>query len=48
MMIIMVMGGGDTNNRKDLQETEWESVEWIHLFQDSNQWWTFINMILSS
>ena len=31
-------GGDDANNRMDLKETEWESVEWIHLFQDSNQW----------
>ena len=30
-------GGGDANNsRMDLKETGWESVEWIHLLQDSN------------
>ena len=28
-------GDGDAN-RMDLKETWWESVEWIHLFQDSN------------
>ena len=31
-------GDGDANNnRMDVKETGWESVEWIHLFQDSNQ-----------
>lgn len=40
--------GDANNNRMDLKETGWESVEWIHLLQDSNQWWTFINMIMSS
>jgi len=29
-------GDGDANNnRMDLKETGWESVEWIYLFQDS-------------
>jgi hypothetical protein len=32
-------GGGGENNRLDLKEIRWEGVEWIHLFEDSNQWW---------
>jgi hypothetical protein len=34
----------------DFKETGWESVEWINLAQDRDQWWAFVNteIILSS
>jgi hypothetical protein len=30
----------------DLGETEWEVVEWIHVAQDRDQWWAFLNMVM--
>jgi len=35
----------EDNIRIDLQEIGWESVNWIHLTQDSVQWWALVNMI---
>jgi len=32
------------NIKIDLKETGWEVVEWIHLVQDRNQWWTLMNI----
>jgi hypothetical protein len=32
--------------RMDLRETGWEDVDWIHLAQDSDQWWFLMNMAL--
>jgi hypothetical protein len=40
-MVVVVM----LTERTFKKETGWESVEWFNLFQDSNQWWTFINMM---
>jgi hypothetical protein len=31
----------------DLREIEWESVDWIHLAQDRDQWWTFANTVIN-
>jgi len=25
----------------------WESVDWIHLAQDRDQWWALVNMIMN-
>jgi hypothetical protein len=30
-----------------LRELGWESVDWIHLAQDSNQWRVLVNSILN-
>jgi hypothetical protein len=27
----------------DHQETGWKDVDWIHLAQDRDQWWTLMN-----
>jgi hypothetical protein len=27
----------------DLREKEWESVDWIHLALDRDQWWALAN-----
>jgi hypothetical protein len=31
------------NIRMDLREVGWEIVDWIHLSQDRDQWWTLVN-----
>jgi hypothetical protein len=33
--------------RQDLKETEWESVDWIHLAQDRDKWWALMNTVIS-
>jgi hypothetical protein len=35
----------ENNSRMDLRETEWEGVEWMHLAQDEDWWWAFVNMV---
>jgi hypothetical protein len=30
----------EDNIRMDLTEIEWEGVDWIHLAQDRDLWWT--------
>jgi len=34
------------NIRKDLKEIGWESVDWIHLAQDKDQWQAPLNMVM--
>jgi len=29
--------------RMNLRETGWEIVDWIHLTEDRDQWWSFVN-----
>jgi hypothetical protein len=29
------------------REIGWEGVEWIHLAQDRDQWWAFVNMVVN-
>jgi hypothetical protein len=31
----------------DLRETELETVDWIHLAQDRNQWWNLLYMVMN-
>jgi hypothetical protein len=31
------------NNRMDLQEIGWESVDCMHLAQDMDNWWALVN-----
>jgi hypothetical protein len=30
----------------DLREIKWENVDWIHLAQDMDQWWAFVNTVM--
>jgi hypothetical protein len=30
-----------------LRETGWESVDWIHLAQDREQWWALVNTVIN-
>jgi len=30
-----------------LQETKWEGVDFIHLVQDKEQWWTFVKTVMN-
>jgi hypothetical protein len=32
--------------RLDLREIGWDSVEWIQLVQDTNQWWALVNTMM--
>lgn len=34
------------NIKINLRETGWVA-DWIHLAQDSNQWWTHVNMVIN-
>jgi hypothetical protein len=40
-------GGGKINSRLDLREAVWETVDWIHLTQDRDQWRAVVNMVLN-
>jgi hypothetical protein len=31
----------------DLREIGWEDVDWIHLAQDRNQWWTLGKTVMN-
>jgi hypothetical protein len=37
----------DDNIRMDLREIGWEGVDWIHLAQDRDQWWTLVNTVMN-
>jgi heme/copper-type cytochrome/quinol oxidase subunit 4 len=30
----------------DLREIWWEILYWMHLAQDENQWWAFVNTVM--
>jgi hypothetical protein len=36
----------EDNIRTDLKEIGWESVEWIHLAQDRDQWRAVVNTVM--
>jgi hypothetical protein len=36
----------EDNIRIDLRETEWESVDWMHLAQDTDQYHALMNMVM--
>jgi hypothetical protein len=36
----------DCNIRMDLREIGWETVDWIHLAQDRDQWRTPVNTVI--
>jgi hypothetical protein len=35
------------NIRMDLKETGWEVTDWMHLAQDTDQWWTVVNTVMN-
>jgi hypothetical protein len=35
----------EDNIRIDLREIGWEGVDWIHLAQDRDKWWAFVNTV---
>jgi hypothetical protein len=35
----------DEHLKMDLQEKEYEGMDWIHLTQDRYLWWVFVNMV---
>jgi hypothetical protein len=35
----------ENNIRKDLRETGWEGVDWVHLAQDREQWQDLVNTV---
>jgi hypothetical protein len=37
----------EDNSRMDLREIGWEDVDWIHLAQDRDQWWAFVNTVMN-
>jgi hypothetical protein len=37
----------EDNIRMDLRETEWETVDWIHLNQDRDQWRALVNTVMN-
>jgi hypothetical protein len=38
--------GIDVKIIMDTGERRWESVDWIHLAQDRELWWTLVNMVM--
>jgi hypothetical protein len=30
----------------DLRKIGWEIVDWIHLAQDTDQWWVLVNKVM--
>jgi hypothetical protein len=34
------------NIRMDLRKIGWEGVDWLHLAQDSDQWWSLVNTVM--
>jgi hypothetical protein len=41
------LGVDGDNIRIDLREVEWESVDWMHLAQDRDKLWAFLNMVIN-
>jgi hypothetical protein len=37
----------DDNITTDLRGTTWEDVEWRHVAQDRDQWWTLVNTVMN-
>jgi hypothetical protein len=31
----------------NLREVRWQGVDWIHLVQDTDHWWTLVDTIMS-
>jgi len=39
--------GWEYDIRMDLREIRLETVDWMHLAQDRNQWWAAVNMVMN-
>jgi hypothetical protein len=37
----------EDNINMDLREIWWEGVDWMHLAQDMDQWWAFVNVVMN-
>jgi hypothetical protein len=37
----------EDNIKMDLKQTEWESVDWMHLAQDRDQWRAVVNTVMN-
>jgi hypothetical protein len=37
----------EDNIRMDLTEIGWNTVDWIHLAQNKDQWWALVNTVIS-
>jgi len=37
----------EDNVRMDLSEIMWEGLDWIHLAQDTDQWWTLVKKVIN-
>jgi hypothetical protein len=37
----------EDNIKMDLREKEWGDMDWIHLAQDRDQWWAFVDMVMN-
>jgi hypothetical protein len=37
----------EDNFRIDVGEVWWEGVDWIHLAQDRDNWWAFVNIVMN-
>jgi hypothetical protein len=37
----------EDNIRMDFREIRWEDVDWLHLAQDREQWWTVVNRVMN-
>jgi hypothetical protein len=37
----------EDNIRMDLRETGWVGMDWVHVPQDREQWWAFVNMVMN-
>jgi hypothetical protein len=35
------------NIKMDLREIGWCGMDWIHMTQDRDQWWTLVNTIMN-
>jgi hypothetical protein len=35
------------DGKMDLNKTGWEGMDWIHLYQDKDQWWSLVNMLMN-
>jgi hypothetical protein len=41
------LGVDGKNIRIVVMELRWEYVDWIHLVQDRDQWWTLVNTVMN-
>jgi hypothetical protein len=37
----------EDNIRMNIREIGWGGVDWMHLYQDRNQWWALVNTVMN-